>query len=244
MKEFLKKFSIAVFLVRQVRNLFGVNEQMLSMKFHKKNSEKLIRKYLDRRVIKKLQIGAQSNLIDGWLNVDIIPKSNEVALMDATKPFPFPSNSIDYIFTEHMIEHISFAEAKFMIAECFRVLKQNGKIRISTPNLAFLIGLYQSEKSIQQQAYIDFSAARYFPNEAPAEDVYVINNFFKAWGHSFIHDIKSLSRLLITNGFSNIKQCEVLESANEHFRGLEQHGKEIKIEFNKLESLIIEATKQ
>jgi predicted SAM-dependent methyltransferase len=240
----LKKIPFARRVVHLVRNFFGITSEDLNIRFHKARSSKLIESYLKDSVVRKIQIGAQSNSINGWMNLDLIPKSINVVYMDATKTFPFPSDSIDYIYTEHMIEHITFQEAKFMLIECFRVLKKGGKIRISTPDLAFLIDLYRINKNDTQQNYINFSIDRYLNNQFPVEDIYVINNFFKDWSHKFIHDYKSLYFLLTTSGFDHVKKCNVMESDDLNLQNLEQHGKEIGLLFNELESIVVEATKK
>jgi predicted SAM-dependent methyltransferase len=203
----------------------------------------LISAYLKSHDVCKLQIGAQSNSIGEWLNVDIHPKSESVAYMDATERFPFEDNTFDYVFSEHMIEHITFQQGRFMLTECFRVLKKGGTIRISTPDLAFLIQLYQQQKSNLQTQYIHFSTERYFKNQSPEMDTLVINNFMRDWGHQFVHDQKSLFFLLSKAGFESIRRCEVNQSENIHLRNIEQHGKEITDEFNLLESIVVEGTK-
>lgn len=237
MISFLKKIYRAI-----KYGIFTTREKEF-INFHKKRQQALIGNYLAKHTVRKLQIGAQSNSIDGWLNVDIHPKSETVAYMDATEPFPFSDDSLDYIFSEHMIEHISFEDGHFMLKECFRVLKKGGKIRISTPDLAFLFGLYSKEKTDTQIRYINFSVERYLKNRVPAMDTIVINNFMRDWGHQFVHDEKSLRHLLSTVGFVNIKRMIVGESEDAQLRNVEQHGKEITEEFNHLESIVMEAVK-
>ena len=63
--------------------------------------------------------------------------------LDATQTFPLPDCSFDYIFSEHMIEHVTYQNGKRMILECYRVLKPGGLLRISTPDLSFLVDLYK-----------------------------------------------------------------------------------------------------
>ena len=237
MLESLKK------IYRSIKYAFFTTREKEYLKFHRTRRDSIISDYFQKHNVKKLQIGAQSNSIAGWLNVDIHPKALSVVYMDATETFPLANNSVDYIYNEHMIEHISFEEAQFMIAECFRVLKPNGRIRIATPNLAFLIELYKREKDSVQNQYIEFSQQRYFQNQMPAEDVYVINNFFRDWGHQFIHDIKSLTYLLNASGFNGIKKCEVGVSEDANLQNLEQHSKEIGNSFNLLETIVVEAQK-
>jgi predicted SAM-dependent methyltransferase len=235
--------ELAKKIYRGIKYSVFTTRQKESLRIHKGRSQAVIQEYLSTHRVKKLQIGAQSNSITEWLNVDIQPKSAAVAYMDATKPFPFANNTFDFIYTEHMLEHISFSDATFMLGECFRVLKSNGKIRISTPDAAFLMALYNDQKTPVQEAYIKFSQQRYFKHNEPALGITVINNFFRDWGHQFIHDETSLRHLLETNGFRDFRRCTVGESAESHFVNVEQHGKEITDEYNRLESIIVEATK-
>jgi predicted SAM-dependent methyltransferase len=238
----LKKSKFIFHTVWLIRRLVGITPEKKNLQFHLKNQKRLFNTYFQSNKVFKLQIGAQSNSINDWLNVDLEPKSHQVALMDATKPFPFADETFDFVFSEHMIEHINFEQGKFMLQECFRVLKKGGKIRIVTPNLKFLIDLYQEPKNKIQQAYIHFSQ-KYFQNQIPEIDTVVINNFFRDWGHQFIHDEKSLNYLLEKSGFQQISLAKVNESKYPEFQNIEQHHKEIGEEFNILESILIEAEK-
>ena len=58
----------------------------------------------------KLHLGCGKNMLPGWINTDFPPKKENILELDATKKFPFEDNSIDYVFSEHMIEHISFED--------------------------------------------------------------------------------------------------------------------------------------
>lgn len=230
-------------IYRKIKYSLFTTKELEFIRIHRQRRDKLVSDYLKSHSIKKLQIGAQSNSIDGWLNVDIHPKTNEVAYMDATELFPFADNSLDYIYSEHMIEHITFEAGNFMIKECFRTLKKGGKMRVATPDLSFLINLYAKDKSAIQNQYIQFSIERYFKNQAPALDALVINNFMRDWGHQFVHDEKSLTYLLKGAGFEVITRVNVGESTDENLKNIEQHGKEITDEFNRLESIVLEAQK-
>ena len=101
----------------------------------------MIGRYLKNNEVKKLHIGAGNRKIKDWLNTDIGNKKI-MPVIDVTKRFPFNTNTFDYVFSEHMIEHINYHDGIKMLNESFRVLKSNSKIRISTPNLQFLIDLY------------------------------------------------------------------------------------------------------
>ena len=112
----------------------------------------MITKYIKNNEIKKLHVGAGSRKIKDWLNTDIGNKKI-IPVVDVTKKFPFNDNIFDYIFSEHMIEHINYRDGLKMLNESYRVLKVNGKIRISTPDLQFLIDLYLFYISIESKCF-------------------------------------------------------------------------------------------
>ena len=63
------------------------------------------------QVIKYLNYILDSqNIMNNWLNCDISPLSKDVIFTDVSKRFPFDDNFFDYIYSEHMIEHITFEE--------------------------------------------------------------------------------------------------------------------------------------
>lgn len=101
-----------------------------------------------------------------------------------------------------MIEHVSYTNGFEMLSECHRVLKNNGKIRISTPNLQFLIDLYQDNKSELQIEYIKWTTNKFIRYSPYPDDTFVINNFVRDWGHLFIYDEKTLQSLLERAGFT------------------------------------------
>jgi hypothetical protein len=76
----------------------------------------------------KLHLGCGDNVLPGWLNSDYYPRSDSVLHLDATAPLPLPDASLDYVFSEHMIEHLSSADGMRMLRECHRVLRPGGKV--------------------------------------------------------------------------------------------------------------------
>src|SRR5690348_4800131 len=92
----------------------------------------------------KLQVGAGDNVLAGWLNTDRDPTPGS-AYLDATRRFPLPDASFDYVMSEHTIEHLTLEQADSMLAECHRVLKPGGKVRIATPDLHWVTGLLDAQ---------------------------------------------------------------------------------------------------
>ncbi|MBM3210890.1 methyltransferase domain-containing protein [Candidatus Poribacteria bacterium] len=208
------------------------------------SNKKYVKNYFISHDIYKLQIGSGMNAIEGWLNTDINPRKG-IIYLDAYKKLPFENNTFHYIFNEHFIEHLPYRMGEKMLKECYRILKPGGKIRISTPDLQFLIKLYGENKTQSQKEYIQWAADIMFPDDLKgiSEDTFVINNFFYNWEHKFIYDENSLTNLLISCGFINVLRYDIGESDDDNLRNLEHHGFIIGDKQNRIESMAFEATK-
>jgi predicted SAM-dependent methyltransferase len=207
-----------------------------------RTDRELIARYMDAHAVRSLHIGCGDHLLDGWLNADLFPRSKLILHLDSTQPFPFNADAFDYIFSEHMIEHVSYPHGLQMLAECHRVLKVNGKIRISTPSLRFLIDLYRENRSPVQGDYIKWATEQFVKAAPRSHPTFVINNFVRDWGHQFIYDEEILSASLRQAGFSAVVRCELNDSHEQRLRNLENEGR-MPSGFLRLESMTLEATK-
>jgi predicted SAM-dependent methyltransferase len=205
------------------------------------SAKKEIEAYLGSHQVRKLHLGCGHNMLSGWLNTDI-GCTGSITYVDITKPFPIESNTFDYIFSEHVIEHKTHAQGAHMLAECFRVLKPGGKLRIATPDLEFLINLYNPDKTALQKSYIKWCVDTFIPGAVSTEDVHVINNFYSGFGHLFIYNQKALADALLLAGFGSIEKKEVGDSCDTVLLGLENVSREPP-GFLALESLVVEAVK-
>ncbi|MDH3402346.1 MAG: methyltransferase domain-containing protein [Acidobacteriota bacterium] len=214
--------------------------------------ERIARSYLASAGTRKLQIGCGPRILPGWLNADYHPKTRDVLHLDATRRLPFADGVFDYVFSEHMIEHVAFAQGRKMIEECFRVLAPGGTVRISTPDLAFLIDLYRPDEvparrrsPLQEEFLRHFLATEieHRGRNAPEDyDTFLINKFVRAWGHEFLYDEKTLRYVLEASGFGEVTRCAVSESAHGDLRELENVSRKPEGHLG-LESLVLEATK-
>lgn len=206
------------------------------------SNSQLIKEHLLSREPKRLHLGCGYHVLSGWLNTDVF-SSSTVAYVNVTAPFPFESETFNYIFTEHVIEHLNYEQGLRMLRESFRVLRPHGKIRVVTPDFAFLKALHDPKKTELQKYYIRSSVEQWLDGGVPDHaDMHVINNFFRAWGHQFIYDRKSLLDALEVAGFSSIQTCELLESDDPILCNLE-HDARMPTGFLRLESLVLEGTK-
>jgi predicted SAM-dependent methyltransferase len=203
---------------------------------------KFAERYILQSKVRKLHLGCGWNLLPGWLNVDYIPERRGALYLDARRPFFFKDETFDFIFSEHMIEHMSYHDGLNMLGECHRILKRHGNIRIATPDLAFLIALYRDDKSSLQRDYIAW-ANHTFVRDAPEDnEVFVINNFMRDWGHMFIYNENTLRTAMINAGFADIVKCELRKSKHDALCNLESLAR-IPTKFLELETITLEGTK-
>jgi predicted SAM-dependent methyltransferase len=200
--------------------------------------------YLKREQPKKLHLGASNSPLPGWLNSDVSPTKGSMVYLNATRRFPMDDNAFDYVMAEHMIEHITYDAAVMMLRECHRVLKPGGKIRISTPDLEVLIGLHSVEKTELQKRYIDWSVNESKLNASTCKDVFVINNFFHAWGHCFLYDRATFKATMEAAGFVHVMFYKPGVSEDHNLEGIESHGKVVSEEINQFETFVAEAVCQ
>ena len=213
---------------------------------------KKINKYLNNSKVKKLHIGCSHASREGWLPTDISPKSNSVIYLDATDKFPFEDNIFDYIYCEHMIEHINYFQASYMLEECFRISKPNGKIRIATPDLDKYLSLIYDNKNKENSEMINFYMNNLFsryPNDENAA-MHILNLEMHSWGHKYLYNLSTLKNQLVNSGFSKISQHEGGKSDDHNFKNLEMHkenhakkGIHDKPNFFDFETVIVEAEK-
>jgi predicted SAM-dependent methyltransferase len=202
---------------------------------------KTVAAYLGANVVRKLHIGCGVHVLAGWLNTDFV-RSRDVLYLDATRPLPFGNAQFDYVYSEHMIEHITFAEGQRLLKECWRILKPGGRLRIATPDLMFLFGLCRDHKSSVQSQYIEWSVQHFVPEAPVPSEAFVINNFFRDWGHRFIYNEDVLCDSMDAAGFVNILRCELNASDDAQLRNLE-HESRLPRGFLELETFVLEGTK-
>ncbi len=193
--------------------------------------------------VHRLHLGAGTNVLDGWLNTDLEPTSADIQFLDSTKQFPFEDRSVDVVFSEHHLEHITYSEGGYMLRECRRVLKPGGRIRIATPDLGVLLRMYSAPQEPANARYISFITDRFVPEADRYNPVFVINNAFHSWGHQFLYDQATLRDLLTRTGFVDLVFGTPGQSADPRLRGVEGHGHFIgSEEINQFETMVVEAT--
>lgn len=183
--------------------------------------------------MRKVQFGCGANRLDGWENYDY-----EV---DITKPLPFENESVDVIFTEHCVEHITVPEAFSFFEECFRILRKsntdlyseykNGLIRICVPDITRVNQRINSDYLIwlKKAGFGDGSL-----NSA-------IKNLAVNHGHKALWTQELLDLCLTSAGFDYVFYREIGQSDFDIFKNVEGHYKAIGHNAAWIESTVVEA---
>lgn len=102
-------------------------------------------KHLPKRWPKRLNLGCGFDHRSGYWNVDIDPHVQPDEIVDVRNKLPYQNNSIIEILAQDIIEHLTLADAKCLLQECHRVLKNNGLLAIRVPNPDAIIEKFQDD---------------------------------------------------------------------------------------------------
>jgi predicted SAM-dependent methyltransferase len=102
-----------------------------------------------------LNLGCGPHIFPNWVNADDYAFKRWFRertfrpnwRLDITNSWRCPDNYWDGIFSEHVIEHVTYSEAIFVLTECFRTLKPGAWIRLSVPDLKQYVDCYLSDKT-------------------------------------------------------------------------------------------------
>jgi SAM-dependent methyltransferase len=92
-----------------------------------------------------VNFGSGPHRLDGWINVDLDPEGRPDVIADLGEALPFATGAVDFIFSEDTIAYLGLDAVRVFLAECRRVLKPDGAMRVLTPDLAKLARMYLDE---------------------------------------------------------------------------------------------------
>ena len=183
-----------------------------------KTPERLSRRWLADYAARGLHCGCGPHLRVGCLNTDVATitdvQGNEsewdtISLCDerylylrhdATRLFPLEDGAIDWVYSEHFIEHISAGDAIAWLAEMRRLLSPGGLIRISTPDLRKYAAGYCDPSG----SFFDLHRQRLREltgHEQPQGRAWMVNQIFYCWGHRWIYDLDEMVYAAAAAGF-------------------------------------------
>ena len=191
---------------------------------HKEKSA--IRSLLKKYKVVRLNVGCGTDYKEGWINVDNNSDNNIEKLdlnWDLRNPLPFPDGSVDFIFNEHFMEHLTPEEGVQANRDFMRVLKEGGVLRIAMPDLEEVIAVYQN-KNWRKHTVLENHGLGFVKTRAE-----LMNMGFRWWGHMWLYDWEEMQRRLKEAGCVNIKRVKHSTSDHKDLNGLETREESILI---------------
>ena len=175
----------------------------------------------------KIHLGCGPIHLEGWINVDIDRAVKPDVRVDLRAGFPAPRSSVAFIFSEHVLEHLTLEDGCRLFADCSLALMPSGVMRIAMPDLRYIVDHYLGDWS--DQVWLQEPAYRMI--DSPAR---MLNFALRSWEHLYVYDLAELTLRLNEAGFTTVQPQEPGQSSHPELRGLERRPDSL---------LIVEATK-
>jgi len=146
-----------------------------------------------------------------------ILKNNTFIHYNTAFGLPFSGNSVDYIYSSHLLEHMFKQDVQKLFKDAARVLKKGGVMRIGVPDLERAVLLYQNGNKEPMRSYFTLmSESAYF-------------SILKC-----MYDFELLHQLFEEAGFTKIERCSYRQGKTPDIELLDNRPEE---------TLFVEATK-
>lgn len=215
------------------------------------------------RLIMKVNLGSGPTITEGWINLDkswniylskfptvkrvlyrlgLISESafqarwqeKNILKCDVTKRLPFESEQVDFVYCSHLLEHLTYDDARKVCQEAYRILKKNGIFRVVVPDL-----------KLYAKKYIEDDRSFFEKSEKPMADLFLESLCLEGLHdcptiekilyslHKYMYDAESLTFLLRSTGFYSIRVCNFREGLCPDLEKIENRMRSVYIEAQK-----------
>lgn len=161
---------------------------------------------------KKIQFGAGSSVgreaakthLPDFIDTDLLGELP----VDITKKLPLDNDSVQLIFSCHLIEHIYEYEMVLFLNECFRCLGTSGILITATPDLEKIcLDLYSKSIEKKQRHFTRHNSSLLGKKPTPAR---ILNHIMHiSYGHKFLLDFETFYDLSTSVGFQKVYRSGV-----------------------------------
>jgi len=148
----------------------------------------------------KLHLGSGNQLIQGWINCDIMIHPSLMFLFLPRGLRRFSGESTSYVYCSHLWEHIDYpSAASLLAAECHRILVPGGVLRICVPGIEQIIQAYvrDDEAFFKEQE-------RHHPDWCRTKMDHLMFAVQQNGEHKYGYDFETMEALLKDAGFSRV----------------------------------------
>ena len=144
--------------------------------------------------------------------------------LDIGERLPVETGAVDWVYAEHLIEHVPLPVAIGWLTEVRRILTPGGLLRLSTPDLRkYMEGYVNQDKFFgKHRRRVDLAIGVAPP--MPARSAFMVNQIFYHYGHRWIYDEAELRHVLGEAGFDpeSMRVCSYRDGADPDVAALDQ----------------------
>ncbi len=231
--------------IYKMKGFFNCAYSFLMLRYTMLNLSSL-RRRLEDCAIDRMHIGCGNVILEGWLNV-LYERRQEYGRLksmgkgwflnyDLLGPWPVKDNSLTFVASSHMIEHLDLNDGLMLVKQAYQALKNGGVIRLSCPDME----IYARHYLARDEDFFNHPLIREWCTFKAAEthgQIFMAKAYDSGGAHKWFYDYESLKNILERAGFVQVKKVGRLEGATPDLALLEPAGRE-------LETVYVEAVKR
>lgn len=184
-----------------------------------------------RKGLRRANIGCGPNGMKEFLNIDYDWRPGIDLCWDITRGLPLETESLDGVFTEHCLEHLTLDDCRKLLADLHRILVPSGTLRIVVPDAQIYMETY-SKRLRGECASFPYEAEDVQDHFTP---MMAVNRVFRDHGHQYAYDYETLAMLLSQAGYVDVTK--------DSFRSGRDPALLVDCAHREVESLYVEASK-
>ena len=101
----------------------------------------------------KLHLGCGDDYITGLINVDGNILRKKELWLDLRNRLPFPTKCANFIYCNHTLEHLFPYDALRLLREMFRIVSEEGVVRLAVPSFERCLAIADGKRSINMAPF-------------------------------------------------------------------------------------------
>lgn len=159
----------------------------------------------------RLHLGCGKHYLPDFVNIDGNFQRDVDYVVDARAGLPLPDNTMAFVYSCHMLEHVLIDDAIHVLREIRRVLKPGGYARLTLPDFRFVFKILEG---------VDYQ----FPRRFASREGQAINFLFCDGQHKFGYSAEVLRELAEQVGFSRTEDAGDEDAHLPPLAGIEPSG--------------------